>query len=117
MSLEALLLIRDPEALRVFRKVLDANGISAQVCDDCADAQERLARHKYDAVVVDCDDIPDAPAALRELRAGKANKHAIAFALTNGTTTVKSAYEMGANFVIDKPFTVERLQRSMRAAQ
>jgi len=41
----------------------------------------------------------------------------IGFAIVNGVTTVQEAFEMGANFVLDKPLAAERLTRSLRAAQ
>lgn len=76
-----------------------------------------LTRRKYDALLVDCDDTDKGPAILRELRQGKSNKNCIAFALVHGQTTVQQAFEMGANFVLDKPISLERATRSVRAAQ
>jgi len=35
----------------------------------------------------------------------------------NGVTTLQQAFEMGANFVLDKPLAADRLNRSLRAAQ
>jgi PilZ domain-containing protein len=54
---------------------------------------------------------------LREMRQGKSNRSCIAFAIVNGRTTVQQAFEIGANFVLDKPISVERATRSVRAAQ
>ncbi len=117
MSAEALLLVRDPEALRIFRKALESGGISPHIVSAAGDAAVSLSSHKYDAVVIDCDDLPEGREILRTLRSGRANKNAIVFALTNGATTVKAAYELGANFVLEKPLSLDRLQRSVRAAQ
>jgi len=79
-------------------------------------ATQLLAKRKFDAIVVDCDDVEGAPEVLRELRKSPSNKRAMAFAVINGSTTVKDAFEMGANFVLDKPLTAERALRSFRAA-
>jgi Tfp pilus assembly protein PilZ len=51
------------------------------------------------------------------LRQGKSNKSCIAFALVNGKTNIQQAFEMGANFVLDKPISLDRATRSVRAAQ
>src|SRR5215470_12327658 len=117
MALEALLLSRDPQVLKTLGKVLDEANIDLQTCSNAEDALQILNRHKYDTFVVDCDDIPAAPMVLEQLRKGKSNKSCIAFALVNGRTTVRQAFEMGANFVLDKPISAERATRSVRAAQ
>jgi DNA-binding response OmpR family regulator len=117
MALQALLLSRDPEVHRTIRRVLDAANIDLDLCNNADQARHILMRRKYDAVMVDCDDIPDGSLVLRELRQGKSNKSCIAFALVNGRTNVQQAFEMGANFVLDKPISVERATRGVRAAQ
>src|SRR5499425_2270986 len=117
MALEALLLSRDNQVLKTISRVLDDANIDVQVCSSSEDALQILTRHKYDTFVVDCDDIPAAPQVLQQLRKGKSNKSCIAFALVNGRTSVRQAFEMGANFVLDKPISAERATRSVRAAQ
>jgi CheY-like chemotaxis protein len=117
MALQALLLSRDPEVQRTMRRVLDTANIDLEVCHHPEQARTALARRKYDTVIVDCDDTDKAPAILQELRQGKSNKSCIAFALVNGKTTVQQAFQFGANFVLDKPISLERATRSVRAAQ
>jgi CheY-like chemotaxis protein len=117
MALEALLLSRDNQVLKTISRVLDEANIDVQVCSTSEDALQILNRHKYDTFVVDCDDVPAAPLVLQQLRKGKSNKSCIAFALVNGRTTVRQAFEMGANFVLDKPVSMERALRSVKAAQ
>ena len=117
MALHALLLSRDPEVHRTIRRVLDAANIDLDLSNNADQARHILLRRKYDALLVDCDDMPNGPLVLRELRQGKSNKSCIAFALVNGKTTIQQAFEMGANFVLDKPVSLERATRSVRAAQ
>lgn len=117
MALQALLLSRDPEVHRTIRRVLDAANIDLDLSNDADQARHILLRRKYDALLVDCDEMPNGPLVLRELRLGKSNKSCIAFALVNGKTTIQQAFEMGANFVLDKPISLERATRSVRAAQ
>ena len=117
MALQSLLLSRDPEVHRTLRRVLDAANIDVEVCNNPEQARMALNRRKYDAVVVDCDDMQNSQSILKELRQGKSNKSCIAFALVHGNTSVQQAFELGANFVLDKPISVERATRSIRAAQ
>jgi len=76
----------------------------------------RLRQGKYDAVFVDCDDMPLGAELLQALRATPSNRQAIAFALLNGATGTREAYALGANFTLDKPLTVEFTTRTLRAA-
>jgi len=117
MALQALLLTRDQEVNRTLRRVLETNKIEVSVCADPQQARLAISRQKYDAVVVDCDDIKEGPAVLKELRQGKSNKSCITFAVVHGRTTVQQAFELGANFVLDKPLALDRVTRSIRAAQ
>lgn len=117
MALEALLLSRDPEVQKTMHRVLNDANIDVQVCSSAEDAMQILNRHKYDTFVVDCDDVPAAAMVLQQLRKGKSNKSCIAFAVVNGRTTVRQAFELGANFVLDKPVSTERAVRSIKAAQ
>lgn len=117
MALQALLLSRDPEVHRTIRRVLDTANIELEVCNNTDQARMALTRRKYDAVLVDCDDTEKGSEILQELRQGKSNKSCIAFALVHGKTSVQQAFEIGANFVLDKPISIERATRSVRAAQ
>ena len=96
---------------------MDAANIDMDLSNNADQARHILLRRKYDALLVDCDDMPHGPLVLRELRQGKSNKSCIAFALVNGKTNIQQAFEMGANFVLDKPVSLDRATRSVRAAQ
>src|SRR5215831_11352447 len=98
MALQALLLSRDPEVQRTVRRVFDAAAIDLDLANHADQAKLALTRRKYDAFLVDCDDMPQGPSVLKELREGKSNRSCIAFAVVNGRTSVHQAFEMGANF-------------------
>ena len=117
MALQALLLSRDPEVHRTIRRVFDSANIDLDLSNNADQARHILTRRKYDAVLVDCDDMSNGPVVLRELRQGKSNKSCIAFAVVSGKTSIQQAFEMGANFVLDKPISLDRATRSVRAAQ
>ena len=116
MALDALLLSRDPSLLQLMRRLLDDLGIRSQVCSSSAAAQNLLHGTKFEAVVVDCDDLAGGNDLLRSLRLLPTNRNSIVFAVINGATGVRSAFEMGANFVLEKPVTAERAARNLKAA-
>ncbi len=116
MALQALLLTRDPEVLRVMRRVLSESKIQVETMEDAGEAMESLARRKHDAVVLDCDHVHGAIEVLKSLRKAPSNRSAIAFAITNRKTSQTEAFAMGANFVLEKPLSMDRVARSIKAA-
>ncbi|PYV86423.1 MAG: hypothetical protein DMG90_21230 [Acidobacteria bacterium] len=96
MPLELLLLSRDPEVIRVFRPTLEKLSITVEVCRGARSGSEILSSERFDAIIVDCDDLQDGLQVLEAIRTGSSNKNAVAFAIVNGTTTQK-AFQMGAS--------------------
>jgi DNA-binding response OmpR family regulator len=117
MAMNSLILSRDAEAIGLLRRVLGDKGIAIEACTGSEQFKEILESRKFDAVFVDCDDVAGAGETLRQMRAVPSNRKTIGFAIVNGVTTLQQAFEMGANFVLDKPLAAERLTRSLRAAQ
>jgi len=116
MTLEALLISRDPEVPSILRPTLDKMAVTVEVCTAATAGGEILVARKFDAVIVDCDDLPggiEIPSALRKTRS---NKSSVAFALLNGKTTTQKAFELGANFVLQKPVTPLNATRCFNAA-
>ncbi|MGO9211069.1 MAG: PilZ domain-containing protein [Terriglobales bacterium] len=116
MVLQSLLLCRDPGAVRVFRRALDDLGIAVEVAAAAEPALELLDRNKFDAIIVDCDDVAGGAGVLTAVQQSPSNKRAIVIAVINGATNMRAAFEMGAHFALDKPVTLERAVRSLRAA-
>jgi CheY-like chemotaxis protein len=115
--MNSLILSRDAAAISLLRRVLGDNGIAIEACTGSEQFKKILESRKFDAVFVDCDDVVGAGETLRRMRAVPSNRKTIGFAIVNGVTTLQQAFEMGANFVLDKPLAAERLTRSLRAAQ
>jgi c-di-GMP-binding flagellar brake protein YcgR len=65
---------------------------------------------------VDCAG-PGAAAVLRSARTAPCNKRAIAVAILDPEVGLRSAFEIGAHFILYKPVSVERAKSSFRAAR
>lgn len=117
MALESLLLSRDTEVFRILRPTLEKLSIEVEICQEAKKASEILISEKFDAVIVDCDDMPGGLEVLQGLRATPSNKSSVAFALLNGKkTTTQTAFEMGVNFVLQKPVSTLNASRCFHAA-
>jgi DNA-binding response OmpR family regulator len=115
--LESLLLSRDADVFRVLRPTLDKLSIEVEVCQESRKAAEILISEKFDAVIVDCDDMPGGVEVLEGLRATPSNKNSVTFALVNGKkTTTQEAFRMGVNFVLHKPLSALNASRCFNAA-
>lgn len=117
MTLESLLLSQDPELVRVVRPTLEKLSIDVQVCHDARSGADILISDKFDAVIVDCDDLNGGLALLQGLRNTPSNKNSVAFAVLNGKrTNTQEAFGMGANFVLQKPISTLNASRCFHAA-
>jgi CheY-like chemotaxis protein len=117
MTLESLLLSQDPELVRVLRPTLEELSIDVEVCHEARVGADVLISDKFDAVIVDCDDLSGGLALLQELRNTPSNRNSVAFAILNGKkTTTQEAFGMGANFVLQKPISTLNASRCFHAA-
>ncbi|MFZ0199457.1 MAG: response regulator [Candidatus Sulfotelmatobacter sp.] len=115
--LESLLLSRDAEVFRVLRPTLEKLSIEVEICHEAKKASEILISEKFDAVIVDCDDLPGGVEVLEGLRTTPSNKNSVTFAIVNGKkTTTQEAFGMGVNFVLHKPLSVLNTSRCLNAA-
>lgn len=115
MALQSLLLSRDDDVIRILRRVLTDLEIDVEVCNGSDKAGEQLARRKWDAIIIDCDDVQGAVDVLRTVRQSPSNKTSTTFAIINGITSVRIAFELGANLALEKPITADRAKHSFRA--
>jgi DNA-binding response OmpR family regulator len=116
MNLESLLISQDAALLGVLRPTLEKIAVNVQVCADSKPASDLLAKHKFDAVIVDCDDLEGGSDLLRALRKTQSNARSVAFAVVNGQTSTQAAFQSGANFVLQKPLTPLNATRCFNAA-
>jgi DNA-binding response OmpR family regulator len=117
MPLESLLLSQDIETVRILRPTLEKLSIEVEVCQEARKATEILMAEKFDAVIVDCDDLPGGAAVLQGLRNTPSNRNSVTFAVLNGRkTTTQEAFGMGVNFVLQKPVSALNASRCFHAA-
>jgi len=117
MTLDSLILSTDPELVRVIRPTLEKLSIDVEICHEARAGVDILISDKFDAVIVDCDDLNGGLAILQGLRNTPSNKNSVAFAILNGKrTTTQEAFGMGANFVLQKPISVLNASRCFHAA-
>lgn len=115
MPLESLLVTRDSDVIQVLQQTTSKLSMDVEVCRGARSGIEILASEKFDAVIVDCDDLPDGVDVLKDLRKTPSNRSSVAFAILNGSTTAHQAFEFGATFVMQKPITPLNAMRCLSA--
>ncbi len=116
MHLKSLLLCSDEKIVRVLRRTLSDLDIGVEHCLSAEDALRRLTRERVEAIIVDCAG-PGAADVLRSARSAPGNKRAIAVAILDPDVGLRSAFEIGAHFILYKPVSAERAKSSFRAAR
>jgi CheY-like chemotaxis protein len=117
MSLESLLLSCDAALIRTMRPTLEKLAIEVEICQEARRATDVLVSEKFDAIIVDCDDLNGGVELLQGLRSTPSNKNSAVFAILSGKqTTTQEAFAMGANFVLQKPISQLNAARCFNAA-
>jgi CheY-like chemotaxis protein len=116
MNLKSLLLCDDEKIGRVLRRTLGDLEIGVEHCTTAEAALRQLTRERYEAIIVDCAGAGAADV-LRGARTAPCNKRAIAVAILDPGAGLRSAFEVGAHFVLYKPVSAERAKSSFRTAR
>jgi periplasmic protein TonB len=101
MDLRALLFTSDGSSTATLCQVLTDLGIEAEICSEILVAAQRVAREKYDAIIVDWDMEMEAMLLLKTARDQKAL--GLNLALVPDDAAIARALQHGANSVIKKP--------------
>ena len=116
MSLNCLLLTSDATLLELFRTCFSATSVELEMRRDAASAIDLSTRRHLDGFVIDCDDVSGAADVLTEIRGSRSNKASVVVAIVNGTTSVSTAFDAGANFVLGKPVQDRQLRSLLKVA-
>ena len=106
----------DSNLLGHIRSNFAASGASLDFRQDSASAIELTSRRHLDGLVIDCDDVGGGTEVLTKTRNSLSNQQTLIFAVTNGSTSVEKAVDLGANFVLCKPIQEPRLRSVLDVA-
>jgi DNA-binding response OmpR family regulator len=116
MMLASLLLSRDPAVISILQPALEALAIDVEICHDPDLGMQTISAARFDAVIIDCDDMEGGLAILEGLRRANSCRSSVALALLNGGTTTQEAFDLGASFVLQKPISALNAMRCCSAA-
>lgn len=117
MSYQALLFCLDERLARVVTQVFSELDFTVEAVNEPFAAVKKLMAQRYDAVVVDCENEPNATLLFKSARNSSSNQSSLALALVEGQAGVAKAYRIGANLVLTKPINVEQAKGTLRVAR
>jgi CheY-like chemotaxis protein len=117
MATQSLVVSRDPEILGVLGNLMQEAGMDVDVCSEMPGAMRSLREHKYDTVIVDCDQDQEGFDLLVKLRQDEGNRKMVAVGITSDVASNPTAFASGATFVLNKPLPVEDARRILRISK
>jgi len=116
MKPEALILTSDLELSESVRAAVERFGIATGVGLDATDTRRELEKNKFDLIVVDCSDLEQGCAALREMRLNRTHRSAVSIAIIGNPENRKHVSEAGADFVISHTNYQVEIAATLRSA-
>src|SRR5271156_2292056 len=81
MNLDSLLISRDEALAAVLTPALERISVRLKICGNLERACDLLAKSKFDAVIIDCDYLPQGVDLLKGLRQTQSNSKSVSFAV------------------------------------
>ncbi len=117
MSLKSLVVCADAKTVQALNRILSDLGMDVEYCGDPSIALSLIASQHFDTVMVDCDKEEAARALISEFRQSENTKNAVVIAILRGGSNPREVFAKGANFVLYKPVSDDRLNNSVAAAK
>jgi DNA-binding response OmpR family regulator len=115
MTLLALLVSNDDSASEILGRVLPASGIAVERFSDLTTAIDRLHQQRFDALIVDFEDLEAASSLLGEARRLNSGKAPVTVALVAERAKARDILSGGAHFVLYKPLSDDKAKAGLRA--
>lgn len=112
----ALLLSPDDQAVSAITAVLEEMVVTCERPLDGASAARQLNSHKFDLVLVDCENLPAAKLIFDVCRRGKSGNNPVPIAIVDGRAGLPTAFRLGAELVLTKPVAKDQARSTIRTA-
>lgn len=116
VRLDGLLCASDPQVLNVMKSALDTFAIETQVSAEPKSVLDAINHRRLDTVIVDWNSALNPARVLRATRSSSWNSRTTIMAMVNAGPEMHAALRAGANFLINKPSSIDGVTRCLRAA-
>ena len=115
-AIRVLLVSFDKNTVEALSDIMQQMGIYVEVCPDRKAASRSLCNSKFEGLIIDLVQGEDSLDLLRSLPDFTANKSAVSCAILNDFHQKASAFQAGANFILERPLELKAASRTIRAA-
>ncbi len=115
-EIRALLVSPDSAMASLFSEVFDEIGVATCSCANEGQAAEALSDSKFEALVLDFDNLSPAVPFIRSVRESSSSRDAIVFAVATEMAARQRAFADGANFAFERPFLVPQIKQALQTA-
>lgn len=112
----ALLLSPDEQAVSAITAVLEEMSVVCERPLDGVSAAQKLHAHRFDLVLVDCDNLPAAKLIFDVCRRGKGTNNPVPIAIVDGRAGLPTAFRLGAELILTKPVAKDQARSTIRTA-
>jgi len=112
----ALLLSPDDQAVSAITAVLEEMAVTCERPLDGASAAKQISSHKFDLVLVDCENLPAAKLIFDVCRRGKSGNNPVPIAIVDGRAGLPTAFRLGAELILTKPVAKDQARSTIRTA-
>ena len=116
MKPEALILTSNLELSDVIRTAVERFGIATGASVRGGDVLDELQKNKFDLVVVDCSNIEQGCAALREIRLSPTHRSAVSIAIVGEHGNREQVSQAGADFIVSHANYSVEIATTLRSA-
>jgi CheY-like chemotaxis protein len=114
-NLEFLVVCNDYAVLKAITSSIQKLRGRLNCAPSAVSAKEYIARRKIDGIIMDMS-VPGSMELVRTVRKGSSNKVSIVFACAQTSAEAGSAIQAGANYVVRKPVTDEKMFQTLSTA-
>jgi len=113
-KMKALLLCHDPETVRIVSHLFREVGVETQTCESESHALTRLTSGKFEALVVDYDELTKWPEVVKNVCALRPNQDLSLFAIASEGRAKTAASSLDNALVIERPFILSDMRSLLR---
>lgn len=113
-GMKVLVLARDAEMVGIFTRLFREIQIETQQCALESEALDQLLSEKFDALVLDIDQVSWCAQILKTSHGTRPNQNAVVFAVATGVRAKEMASALPTPFIIERPFVPSKIRDLVR---
>ena len=114
--MKALVVCRSPEVVAIFSELLREICVQVEKCASVSQALSLLSSQKFEALVLDFDNLASCAEIARSVREIRPNQAITIFAIASEEQQKSQALAMGSTFVIEQPLVPEQIRNLLRTS-